>query len=220
MDGRTDVLAAERLEHAPPGSGRNRAMRAYAGPLLLMTGALAFFLAFGLRYFGPIDDPHFGERLAVLRVHIAAGAVALFLGPLQFVRAIRARRPAVHRLMGRVYLATILVSALAGLWLAPFANGGLPGSTGFAALSVVWLATSAMALTAIRRGRIREHREWMIRSYVVTLAFVWVRLILGTGLVLGADIQAVFGVAAWACWAVPLLVVELVFGAKRLRTAP
>jgi hypothetical protein len=57
----------------------------------------------------------------------------------------------------------------------------------------------------------------MLRCYVVTLAFVWVRLALGVGIASGADLQAVFGVAAWLSWALPLLVVEVVLGVGRIR---
>lgn len=189
------------------------------GLWLLVAAALAFFLAFAVRYFGPVDEGHFGPRVGVLRLHIVAGALALFFGPFQFMEGIRRRRLSVHRLMGRTYLVGILIGGLTGLYLSFFANGGLPGKVGFAGLSVAWLATSGMAFTAIRMRRVAEHREWMIRSYVVTLAFVWVRLALGAGFASGGNEAAVFGVAAWASWAVPLLVVEVVFGIGRLRSA-
>lgn len=205
----------------PPSPARARPRRAVrlksAGLLLLALGALAFLLAVAPRYLGPIDDPHFEPRLGILRVHIVAGALALLLGPLQFLGRLRRWRLDLHRGLGRIYLAGIVVGGVAGLALAPFANGGLPGQTGFAGLSLAWLVTSGMAYAAIRARRIAEHRAWMIRSYVVTLAFVWVRLVLGLGLATGADIQAVFGVAAWASWALPLLVVEVVFGVGRIR---
>lgn len=207
---------------APPsgraaGTARRTLPLPTAGLLLLAVGGLAFVVAFAVRYFGPLDDPHFGPRLPVLRIHIVTGAAALLLGPFQFMEGLRRRRLRLHRWMGRTYLVGIVVGGVTGLVLAPFANGGVPGQLGFAGLSIAWLATSGMAWAAVRARRIPEHRQWMIRSYVVTLAFVWVRLMLGVGAALGADLQAVFGAAAWASWAVPLLATEVVFGVTRLR---
>jgi Predicted membrane protein (DUF2306) len=42
-------------------------------------------------------------------------------------------------------------------------------------LCVAWVVTTGMALYAIRERRIEQHREWMLRSYTVTFAFVTYR---------------------------------------------
>jgi hypothetical protein len=78
-----------------------------------------------------------------------------------------------------------------------------------------------MAFLAIKRMLIEQHKEWMIRSYVVTLAFVFFRFGAITFSVLQpsgrlAQAQAL----AWACWALPLLVTELILqGRKILRVS-
>ena len=88
---------------------------------------------------------------------------------------------------------------------------------GFFSLAVVWLLTSGMAFAAIRRRNIVQHKQWMIRSYVVTFAFVTFRL--------GNNLMMYFGVGAqggrgatlaWACWAIPLLVTELVLQGRQV----
>ena len=80
---------------------------------------------------------------------------------------------------------------------------------GLLGLATAWAMTTTMAYVSIRRRVISQHREWMIRSYVVTFAFVIFRLF--------ADILEVAGVgtplerataASWFCWAIPLLVAE------------
>jgi uncharacterized membrane protein YozB (DUF420 family) len=43
-------------------------------------------------------------------------------------------------------------------------------------LCVAWVLTTSMALYSVRTRRIEQHREWMLRSYTVTLAFVTYRL--------------------------------------------
>ncbi|MFX9101200.1 DUF2306 domain-containing protein, partial [Acinetobacter baumannii] len=45
-------------------------------------------------------------------------------------------------------------------------------SAGLLGLAGAWLVTTSMALWSIHRRAIEQHREWMLRSYVVTFAFV------------------------------------------------
>ena len=42
--------------------------------------------------------------------------------------------------------------------------------------SMMAFITTGMALYSIRTQRVEQHREWMLRSYVVTFAFVTYRL--------------------------------------------
>ncbi len=42
--------------------------------------------------------------------------------------------------------------------------------------AVVWGVATVIALWAVRRGRIDLHREWMLRSYVLALAFTMARI--------------------------------------------
>ncbi|AHG90208.1 Protein of unknown function DUF2306, membrane [Gemmatirosa kalamazoonensis] len=43
-------------------------------------------------------------------------------------------------------------------------------------LTTAWVGATAIAFTSIRRGNIAQHREWMVRSYVLTVAFVAFRV--------------------------------------------
>jgi hypothetical protein len=69
----------------------------------------AFHVATGFAYLPPdVASNSFFSPLG-LHVHIAASSVALAIGPFQFLRSIRARRPGLHRWMGRTYVAACLV---------------------------------------------------------------------------------------------------------------
>jgi Predicted membrane protein (DUF2306) len=46
---------------------------------------------------------------------------------------------------------------------------------GLGGLALAWMLTTGMALIAIRRSLVDQHKEWMIRSYVVTFGFVTFR---------------------------------------------
>ncbi len=80
-------------------------------------------------------------------------------------------------------------------------------------LCVAWVLTTGMALYTIRRRRIEQHRDWMLRSYIVTFAFVTFRLAstwLDGWIHVPVDSVAdeLDTTLAWACWAVPLLFAE------------
>ena len=57
-------------------------------------------------------------RHVVLVTHISGGIVALLVGPWQFSGPLRRRYLRVHRLMGRIYLVSVGVAAVAALQLA------------------------------------------------------------------------------------------------------
>jgi uncharacterized membrane protein len=151
----------------------------------------------------------FADHLVIFLAHAAGGPLALLIGPWQFWSAFRNRFLTLHRWMGRVYLFAILIGGLAGLYLARIAFGGLPAQIGFGALAVLWLATGVMAYLAIRRGQIESHREWMIRSYALTLAAVTLRLWLPLFQSLHIKFLAAYITVAWLSWVPNLLVAEL-----------
>jgi Predicted membrane protein (DUF2306) len=82
-------------------------------------------------------------------------------------------------------------------------------ASGLFGLAVAWTITTGVAYIAIRRRLFELHREWMIRSYVVTLAFVFFRLFdeVAGRLGVGGPVERLEA-AAWLGWAVPLLIAE------------
>jgi hypothetical protein len=85
-------------------------------------------------------------------------------------------------------------------------------------LCTAWIVTTSMAVLAIRRRNVVQHREWMLRSYTVTFAFVTFRLFVDVSsrlhLLSHDDIATIM---AWACWAVPLLLVEPLIQLRKIR---
>ena len=64
-----------------------------------------------------------------------------------------------------------------------------------------------------------QHREWMMRSYAVTFAFVTFRFGVDTLASQGVAVSDAQGIMAWACWALPLLLLEPLLQLRRLRAA-
>ena len=150
-----------------------------AGLTLFVAGVVTTVLV--IPYLGlNIDDSrldvdgtvHYG----VLVVHIFTAAVALVLGPLQFMAGIRARRR-VHRTIGRLYLvAGVLPSALTAVAVAAWSGNPLT-QVGLTSAAVLWLLTGALAMRAVRRRDFAGHRDWMSRNYALTFLAVTSRLL-------------------------------------------
>jgi uncharacterized membrane protein len=109
--------------------------------------------------------------------HAVAGATALLLAPFQFSARLRRRNLRLHRVLGRLYVAGVVIAAPTAIPVAIILG---PPSLVMAATiqSCGWLVTTAVALYCVRRGDIRQHQEWMIRSYPFAMVFVFARAIL------------------------------------------
>ncbi len=149
-----------------------------------------------------------GNSLA-LYAHIAVAPVALALMPFQFMSGLRARRPSLHRWMGRGYVAAIAVSGLAGIQLAFHSQAGAFAATGFALLGVWWLIATGAALVFALKGAFARHRDWMLRSAALTFAAVTLRLYLGAAMAADLDFAIAYPVIAWICWVPNALAVEI-----------
>ena len=150
----------------------------------------------------------FDESSLTAHAHLLGGAIALAIGPFQLAGGIRDRYLSLHRLLGRIYVASVMLGGLAGLSLATSASGGLAARFGFGMMAVVWLTSTAMAFLCIRRRRIGDHRVWMIRSYALTLAAVTLRFYLPGAIAAGYGFSDVYPAIAWLCWVPNLIVAE------------
>ena len=156
---------------------------------------------------------YFWPRRAGLILHLAGGLLAITAGLVQIWLGLTNRVNTLHRVLGKVYGTGVLIGSLGGCYLALTIPAHLPYKAGLLALNTAWLITTGMAIYAIRTRRIQQHREWMLRSYTVTFAFVTYRLVsswLRPWIHVPDDPIAddIDTLMAWACWAVPLLLAE------------
>ena len=188
-------------------------------------GAFALLTLFVFHvYETPFLDPHSPVWARVepvkwlLLPHAVAGAVALLLAPFQFSARLRRRYLRLHRVMGRLYVAGAFISAPLAVPVAVILG---PPSLVMAATiqSAGWLLTTAIALYAVRRGDIRQHQEWMTRSYPFAMVFVIARAVLAVPAVgaMGevAFVSVVWSLIALACF-VPSLIIDwrAIFGRR------
>jgi hypothetical protein len=196
--------------------------RSAAGLWIVSAIAMVFVVHTALPYFSFSEAQfgRYGPRRWWLLVHIGAGTVALLSGPVQLWLGLANQRKALHRALGATYIACVAVGSLAGYYLALTTTFGWVFGTGLASLATAWVVTTGLALVAIRRRLYDQHKEWMIRSYVATTAFVTFRLfflVLGQAGI-GTPIERATAMS-WLCWAPPLLITEaLLQGRKMLVT--
>lgn len=142
--------------------------------------------------------------------HIVSGMLVLLIGPFQFLQEFRNKYLPMHRLFGKIYVYGILViAAPTGMIMAFYAEGGLPSSIAFGAMSVAWFVTTLMAVIRIKQGDIESHRLWMMRSYAMSFAAVTLRLLVPLFSMFILDNKDLITMStAWLSWLLNLLVAE------------
>jgi Predicted membrane protein (DUF2306) len=151
--------------------------------------------------------------------HISCGLIAMIIGPFQFWKTFRDKYIKTHRMMGRIYLIAILIGTLSATNLAWTSGYKISFSWAFGlqGLAFAWISTALMAYVSVMKRRIVQHKEWMIRSYVVTLGFFFFRILNNSEFVKAIIPEFTErGVTIiWFCWAIPLLITEIVLSWKK-----
>ena len=157
---------------------------------------------------------HFAKVAWWLLPHGLGGALALLLAPLQFSNRLRQRRLRLHRILGRLYVVCVAVSAPIAI---PIAIKQGPPTLVMAAVlqSGGWLLTTAVALYCVRAGNIQQHREWMIRSYPFAMVFVVARAIMAIPAVASMGEVGVVSVV-WSTIAVAYFVPSFVINWRKM----
>ncbi len=182
--------------------------------LILFVGKVTFQEI--LPYFS-LDKESFGrfwDYKWPLIFHISCGLIAMIIGPFQFWTAFRNKYIKTHRMMGRIYLIAILIGTISATNLAWTTGYKISFSWAFGlqGLALAWISTALMAYISIMKRRITQHKEWMIRSYVVTLGFFFFRILNNSEFVKSIipEFTERGPSIAWFCWAIPLLITEIV----------
>jgi uncharacterized membrane protein len=166
------------------------------------------YVIVGERMYAPQLSASFLSRPWGINPHALFGGIGLLLGGLQFHRKLR-RRLTLHRILGRVYVVSALVTGGAGLYMAFYSYGGWITHLGFGALGVLLLLTTVVAFVSIKRGDVAAHQRWMTRSYALMFAAVMLRLQLPL-------LSNTFGfddgyrIVSWLSWVPNLLVAEAI----------
>ena len=159
----------------------------------------------------------FWPRHEWLFAHVIAGTIAVVFGPVQFWLGLKRDQPTLHRTIGVAYVVCTAVGAISAIYLALHTVYGWIFGAGLTAMAVAWILTTGMATIAIYRKKVPLHRQWMIRSYLITFGFVLFRFTTDT-LEMGnvGTMAERMAFSSWACWTLPLLAVEGVIQGRKL----
>jgi uncharacterized membrane protein YozB (DUF420 family) len=172
----------------------------------------------------------------VLLIHIFGGTLITLLVIPQVWPWMRTRYPAVHRWSGRVYvLAGLPLVGVPAMLIAPFSEFGANAKISSFIWAILWSSFTVLGYVMARRRKFAQHREWMLRSFVLVYGIAFYRalhillvLIMTPWLdtVYGGDLEAmsseISAASDFLSWVLPLLFVEwwLKYHKPRQRNRP
>ena len=143
--------------------------------------------------------------------HVAFSILTLAAGFTQFSSFLQKKYRKLHRAVGYIYVVDVLfVSGPSGLIMSFYANGTLAAKSSFVILSLLWIGFTLLAAYFARKKNFPVHKNWMMRSYALTLSAISLRFyawLLPRFLHLDGVSEYTF--IAWISWTINLLVAEL-----------
>ncbi|MGG5207863.1 DUF2306 domain-containing protein [Chryseobacterium sp. MIQD13] len=122
-----------------------------------------------------VSNPYW---MAFFYIHIFSIILCLLAGLTQFSSRFLTENKKLHRLIGRVYVYNILIINVPACFvLGLFSNGGMLGITGFLLQDIIWAYFTLAAVLFIKKGKVSEHKKYMILSYAVTVTAITFRII-------------------------------------------
>jgi uncharacterized membrane protein YozB (DUF420 family) len=157
-----------------------------------------------------------GLYLPAYYAHVLVAGLILPLGVIQVHPVWGQKWRRLHRLMGKFYVAgVLLLAAPGGLLMSIFIGRGPWVLSSFILQSACWFAFTLIAFLHIRSGNIDNHRRWMIRSFSVAMAAITLRLyVFISSWSIDLSQPVAYGTIAWLSWVPNLLLVELYLAKK------
>jgi hypothetical protein len=189
--------------------------------VVVAVGAIFFVYKSVLPYFvwNEAAYGYYWDYRLPLIAHVTGGLLAVLAGVWQIWTGLNSQAMTVHPWTGRLYVLGVLLGSF-GAFVLSFTSAlfGFAWGAGLVCLALAWLATTGMALHAIRKRQLLLHKQWMIRSYIVTFAFVVFRIVTDY-----VPYEAWWGVsrpemstaAIWPVWVLPLLAYEMMLASRR-----
>lgn len=147
--------------------------------------------------------------ISMIRIHILLAIISLITGPLGVIKAIRDKSRNFHRWNGRIYVMSIILNFIPGVYVSFFATGGLPSIIGFLILNSLWLITTILGFWYIRRQRVMLHSQWITRSFFLSFANITIYIIVAISHnLMNFSYGNSYTIAVWLSWSLNLLVSE------------
>ncbi|EJL70851.1 DUF2306 domain-containing protein [Chryseobacterium populi] len=123
-----------------------------------------------------------------------------------------------HRTSGKVYIFLLLIfAAPSGIYMGIFANGGVFSKISFVILGGLWWLTTFKAYQLSRQKNFKQHKQWMWRSFALTLSAVTLRMWKVIIVYLfHPNPMDVYQIIAWLGWIPNLLLIEYLITKKHI----
>lgn len=153
--------------------------------------------------------------ISMIRIHILLAIISLITGPLGIIKAIRDKSRNFHRWNGRLYVFSIILNFIPGVYVSFFATGGLPSIIGFLILNTLWLITTILGFLYIKRQNVILHSQWITRSFFLAFANITIYVIVAISHnLLNFSYENSYTLAVWLSWSLNLLVSEFIIRKK------
>jgi uncharacterized membrane protein len=181
--------------------------------LIILLSGYYLFRAIRFRFIEEGIGDTFWNKQFWFIFHLLTAILPLALGPFQFWSWFRKRYIRWHRLLGKIYIIGSLLGGLTALYLGftqPYQGSIVP----VVLLALLWLFCTTAAWITIRRKNVQAHRLFMIRSYVLALTFISLRILSDMvehwNILFFIDDPDVRDTTyEWLSWVLPLMVTEI-----------
>lgn len=151
----------------------------------------------------------------MIRIHILLAILSLLTGTLGVIRRIRVKSIRFHRWNGRLYVLSILLNFIPGVYVSFFATGGWPSTIGFLILNTLWLGTTILGYWYIKRRQVILHSRWITRSFFLCFANMTIYIIVAIAHnAMNFSYGTAYTIAVWLSWVLNLLIAELIIRQK------
>jgi uncharacterized membrane protein len=163
----------------------------------------------------------FALHYPLLVAHVMFASVAMVTAVAQLWPGLRAKRPALHRRTGRVYVVTAIPAAMCAMVIGAATPFGPFLAVSNVFLASLWLWFTINGYLAARQRRFAQHRRHMVRSATLALSIItnriWTAVLVITcgplqDSVFGGNhehfVWFVAGVGAWLGWTIPFFTVQ------------
>ncbi|SIQ12493.1 Predicted membrane protein [Chryseobacterium sp. RU37D] len=149
------------------------------------------------------------EYLYFFYTHVYACIFVLFSGFLAIIKKDFGLKN-FHKNAGKIYIFLILFfAAPSGIYMGIFANGGVYSKISFVILGCLWWVSTLKAFQSAKRKKFAEHKQWMWRSFALTISAITLRMWKVIIVYLfHSNPMDVYQIIAWLSWVPNILLIE------------
>ena len=154
-------------------------------------------------------------------VHVFSSSFIILAGLFQFNRFVIHQKKRLHKILGYIYIVLVIfISGPSAFVMSLYANGGIPAQISFTLLSILWILTTVISFLSIRKGKIENHANWLLRSYALTLSAVTLRFYAYLFDVCNIPLHPIdtYIVLTWISWIPNLLICEVLIRKGYIRS--